>query len=151
MPDTFPGSFFVSGGTVPLESTSYVAREADGALLSALLAGRFCYVLTSRQMGKSSLSVRTMKALKAQGIRTAFVDLTLVGGKNVNPEQWYAGLLSEVGRSLRDRGAILNLWKAHPELGPMQRFFTAIREIAAAVPEPLVIFVDEIDATRSLS
>ena len=31
-------SFFVTGGTVPTDSASYVARQADKELLSALLA-----------------------------------------------------------------------------------------------------------------
>ncbi len=42
---------FVSGGTVPLESPSYIERVADRALFEALSAGKFCYVLNSRQMG----------------------------------------------------------------------------------------------------
>ncbi len=143
-------SFFVSGGTVPLGATSYVAREADRTLLEALRAGRYAYVLTSRQMGKSSLSVRTMEALRQEGVRTAFVDLTRIGGRNVTAEQWYAGLLGEVGRGLGDRAALLGRWKAHSELGPMQRFFVALGEVVAASPELVVVFIDEIDATKSL-
>ena len=194
-----PTAFFVSGGTVPLGAASYVARDADRALLEALRAGRYCYVLTSRQMGKSSLSVRTMEALKAEGVRTAFVDLTRVGGRNVTADQWYAGLLGEVGRGVGDRAAMMAYWKAHAELGPMQRFFGALREVGLgtlpsgggqgggatnnpgasdATPTPpqgegtsdlspqpplqdeplgegeyrsrIVVFIDEIDATRSL-
>ena len=55
--------FFVAGGTLPLESGSYVERAADSAILKSLVEGRFCYVLNSRQMGKSSLCVRTMPGL----------------------------------------------------------------------------------------
>src|SRR5262245_55952659 len=95
-----PDSFFVSGGTVPLESPSYVERTAYRALLEAILAGKFCYVLNSSQMGKSSLCVRTMARLAASGARCAFVDLTKIGGRNVTPDQWYAGLSVEVGRPL---------------------------------------------------
>lgn len=176
-----PPAFFVSGGTVPLGAASYVLREADRALLAALREGRYAYVLTSRQMGKSSLSVRTMETLRREGVRTAFLDLTRIGGRNVTAEQWYAGLLGEVGRGLGDRAAMMAYWKAHAELGPMQRFFGALREVALApsdlsprpslqdeplgegesVPSPqpsppegrggrVVVFIDEIDATRSL-
>ncbi|RYG87098.1 hypothetical protein EON77_02665, partial [bacterium] len=144
-------TFFVSGGTVPLGAPSYVPREADRALLEALGSGRYAYVLTSRQMGKSSLSVRTMEALRDRGVRSAFVDLTRVGGRNVTAEQWYAGLLSEVGRGLGDRAALLAHWKAHAELGPMQRFFGALRDIVADSDQAIVVFIDEIDTIRSLA
>jgi len=143
--------FFVSGGTVPLESRSYIERSADTALFEALSAGKFCYVLNSRQMGKSSLCVRTMARLEAGGTRTAFVDLTKIGGRNVTPDQWYAGLVVEVGRALGMRAEMLRNWQEQRELSPMQRFFSALRDVALEkIAAPIVVFVDEIDASRSL-
>src|SRR5580658_6426197 len=103
--------FFVTGGTVPLTAESYVVRAADKQLLEALEAGKFCYVLNSRQMGKSSLCVRTMAKLREHGVRTALVDLTKIGGRNVTPEQWYAGLISDIGRELSLRTQVLAFWK----------------------------------------
>jgi hypothetical protein len=93
-------AFFVVSGTLPLNSQSYVPRQADQDLLAALLAGEYCFVLNSRQMGKSSLSVRTMATLQEAGVKTVFLDLQKFGGSNVTPEQWYIGLLSETGRAL---------------------------------------------------
>lgn len=61
--------FFVAGGTLRAQSPSYVTRPADSDLLNHLLAGEFCYVLTARQMGKSSLMVRTAQRLQEQGCR----------------------------------------------------------------------------------
>jgi WD40 repeat protein len=120
-------------------------------LLQALQAGKFCYVLNSRQMGKSSLCVRTMSRLAAGGARCAFVDLTKIGGRNVTPDQWYAGLTVEVGRPLGLRVEMLRNWQEEPSLSPMQRFFSALRDVALEkIDAPVVIFVDEIDATRSL-
>ena len=142
-------SFFVSGGTVPLESPSYIERTADAALFEALGAGKFCYVLNSRQMGKSSLCVRTMARLQAARARTAFVDLTKIGGRNVTPDQWYAGLVVEVGRALGLRTEMLRNWQEEGALSPMQRFFSALRDVALEkIDARIVIFVDEIDATR---
>jgi WD40 repeat protein len=144
--------FFVSGGTVPLGSPSYVERTADSALLEALYARKFCYVLNSRQMGKSSLCVRTMARLQGCGVRPAFIDLTKIGGRNVTPAQWYAGLLVETGRALGLRAEMLRKWQEDSELSPMQRFFSALRDVALErLDAPVVIFIDEIDATRSLS
>lgn len=88
-------TFYITDGTLPAEAISYVDRQADKDLLSALLAGEYCYVLNSRQMGKSSLSVRTIARLREDGVRTAFVDLTRIGAQIVPAEQWYAGLLAD--------------------------------------------------------
>lgn len=59
--------FFVTGGTLPADAVSYITRNADHALLQGLKSGQFCYVLTSRQMGKSSLMVRTANRLRGEG------------------------------------------------------------------------------------
>lgn len=143
--------FFIAGGTLPLGSDSYLERAADRQILESLLSGRFCYVLNSRQMGKSSLCVRTMARLAEQGIRCAFIDITKLGGRNVTPEQWYAGMALEIGRSTGLRKDILEYWKVEENIGPMQRFFGAIRHVVlGSSNEKFVIFVDEIDSTRSL-
>jgi len=144
-------SFYITGGTLPPDAPSYIERQADRDLHAALLAGETCYVLNSRQMGKSSLCVRTLQRLKQEGYRTAFLDLTKFGGRNLTAEQWYAALLSEVGRELGLRSEFLAHWKENALLPPVQRLFGAITEIGlAADSSPLVIFVDEIDVTRSL-
>ena len=57
-------SFYVTGGTLRHDAPSYVERQADRDLYAGLLHGEFCYVLTSRQMGKSSLMVRTATKLR---------------------------------------------------------------------------------------
>jgi WD40 repeat protein len=145
-------SFFVTGGTLPPAAPSYIQRQADRDLLRFMREGEFCYVLNARQMGKSSLSVRTMAALKDAGVRTVFIDLTKLGGRNVTADQWYAGLLAEIGRALGLRQEFVKYFVEHKELGAMQRFFGAIREVGLEqIEEPLCIFIDEVDATRALS
>jgi WD40 repeat protein len=143
--------FFVSGGTLPLDSASYIERDCDHALLEALLAGKYCYVLNSRQMGKSSLSVRTTAKLEAVGWCAVTIDLTQMGGRNVTPDQWYIGIAAELGRMLGLRSEILRYWRENDSFSPMQRFFGALREVVLAqVEQPIAIFIDEIDATRNL-
>ncbi len=63
-------SYFRVGGTLHLNTPSYVKRPADDDLFEQVLAGKFCYVLTSRQMGKSSLMLRTAQRLKDQNIQS---------------------------------------------------------------------------------
>ena len=62
-----PG-FFVTGGTLRPDAPSYVERSADVELYDALQQGEFCYILTSRQMGKSSLMVRTVREPVARAV-----------------------------------------------------------------------------------
>src|SRR5690349_18294445 len=104
-------------------------------------------------MGKSSLMNRTRVRLQRAGVAVAALDLTAVG-QNVTPKEWYDGLLAELGADLGLEGALKEFWiKDGAGLGPMQRFFEAIRRVvlpALPAEQPLVIFVDEIDAVRSL-
>src|SRR5438874_1123972 len=105
--------FFVAGGTLGRDTLSYVTRRADAQLFDGLLSGDYCYVLNSRQMGKSSLCIRTIDRLNEAGIQTVFLDLTKLGGRNITADQWYAGMLNEIGRALDLRFEFLQYWNEH--------------------------------------
>src|SRR5689334_15778912 len=113
--------FYVTGGTVPLDATSYVVRRADRDLYDSLAAGEYCYVLDTRQMGKSSLMVRTAVRLRRDGARVAVLDLTAIG-QNLTPEQWYDGLLTRLGQQLDLEDEFEEFYREHTRLGPLQRF-----------------------------
>ena len=148
--DEGPTFAYTAGGTLAPDAPSYVERQADLDLLSHLRERETCYVLNSRQMGKSSLCVRTILRLKQAGIRTAFLDLTKFGGRNLTAEQWYAALLSEIGRELGLRSEFLGYWKENADLPPVQRLFGALTEVGLKEDSPVVVFIDEIDVTLSL-
>src|SRR5262249_1796321 len=135
-------SFFIAGGTLQRDAASYVTRRADHDLREGLLSGQFCYVLTTRQMGKSSLMVRTAASLREAGIAVAVLDLAAIG-QNLTLEQWYDGLLSHVGRQLGLEDELENFWLSHERVAPLQRWMRALREIALErVPGRIVLFVD---------
>ncbi|HEX7314003.1 MAG TPA: AAA-like domain-containing protein [Pyrinomonadaceae bacterium] len=150
MSTTQPSGFYVTGGTLRRDAPSYVARRADEELYGGLSEGRFCYVLTSRQMGKSSLMVRTAARLRESGAAVAVLDLTAIG-QNLTPEQWYDGLLGRVGQQLDLEDELEDFWSDHERLAPLQRWTRAVREVVLKkVKGNVVFFVDEIDAVRSL-
>lgn len=141
--------FHVSG-TLLHDAQSYVERVADRSILSALVQGEFCYVLTSRQMGKSSLMVRTANRLRERNIDVASLDLTALG-QNLTLEQWYDGMLARVGRRLNLETELEDYWLDNERLSPVRRFFSALHEVV--LPNcrgNLVIFIDELDVVRSL-
>lgn len=77
--DTGATEFYVTGGTLRPDAPSYAERQADHDLYETLRAGEFAYVLTSRQMGKSSLMARAAARLRQDDARVVVLDLTAFG------------------------------------------------------------------------
>ncbi len=135
---------------MPASAPSYVSRPADEQLFNAALAGEFCYVLTTRQMGKSSLMVRTADRLRKLGIRTAIVDLTGIG--RTVEDTWYLDFLSVLADKLGLAQDVEAWWHAHATLGAVLRFRSFLRDVVLTeISDQIVIFVDEIDSTLGLS
>ncbi|NJD04930.1 MAG: hypothetical protein FIA97_00335, partial [Methylococcaceae bacterium] len=145
--------FFQAGGTLKADVPSYIERPADRELYQNILAGECCYILTPRQMGKSSLMTRTAARLRAEGHRVAVVDLTGIGGhaESITADQWYYGLAHRLLRELRIDFALADWWKDQSRLPPLQRLMHFFEEGLLSRSEGrVIIFVDEIDTTIKL-
>jgi G3E family GTPase len=147
-------SFYQVGASLPVDAPSYVKRQADEEFYQKLQAGKLCYVLNSRQMGKSSLRVQMMQRLKTQGIACGVIDLTGIGRK-VTLEQWYGGIVYALVESFHLENRFdfdwLTWWQQKRQyldaVTCLRAFITEI--LLVKIDQPIVIFIDEIDSVLS--
>lgn len=142
------------GGSLIDNAPSYVARQCDEDLYAALKRDEFCYVLNSRQMGKSSLLVQTRHRLQREGYACAVVDITNIGSENITPLQWYKGIITDLWRSFKPLRSfnLKTWWQTVEDLSLSQRFSRFIEDVLLKeLPDTsIVIFLDEIDSILSL-
>jgi WD40 repeat protein len=142
------------GGTISSEHPSYIKRAVDEDLYTNLLQGNFCYVLTSRQMGKSSLTAQVIEKLRQDGIKCSWYDASFAGDKeNVTANQWYRGLINrwvnELG--LREFVNVKKFWEQREEFTFLERLDEFVNKILFThISSSVVIFIDEIDSTINL-
>jgi AAA-like domain/GUN4-like len=142
---------YIFSGSLPENANTYVMRDADKKLYAGLTAGKFCYVLNSRQSGKSSLRVQTMRRLREDGVVCAAIDLSASGVQDVTPEQWYVDLIDTIIESFELDLDLEEWWELGKLRSPLMRFRKFIEDVLLVeVQDNIVIFIDEIDSVLSL-
>lgn len=153
-------SIYTVGGAVPQRGNAvYVERLADKELLDLCLHGSVSFILTTRQIGKSSLRIRTSAFLQKQGIIPINVDLNELGEKTPTMQQWYFGLIrllvdemSEIQDAEEiDLDEVKAWWQQNDDVPVIKRFIDFMRNILLKrFDQKIVFFIDEIDTTIGL-
>ena len=136
------------GGSVPYYASSYVVRYADKELYERLKIGTSCCIFSPRQMGKSSLAIRAIMRLQAEGILCVHIDLCSIGSHDLDSEKFYSGFTYELMRQLNlDIPIKFEVWwKDKNFLSPNQRLNEFIENfISDKISNGVIIFLDEVD------
>jgi class 3 adenylate cyclase len=137
-----------AGGAVPLDSRFYVERPADAEMARAL-ARRDGVVLLkgARQVGKTSLLARGLRAARAAGARVALTDFQAVAAEHLaTTDALYRALADQIADQLDLPEAA---WE--PTRGPstnLERYLR--RTVLADDTPPLVWAMDEADRLFSV-
>ena len=139
------------GGTLVPGRDIYITRPEDEHLFELLSSGEYVNILSSRQVGKSSLMVRTALRLLKQGFRFADVDLTTLGTP-ASARGYFRGLVLAIARKLKLQFDAEGFWREDATTGTdTQQFIRFFREVVATeIDGPVLIFLDEIDSTLKL-
>lgn len=141
------GQRFTVGGSVSVNAL-YVPRQADRELLGLCRAGEYAFILSSRQVGKSSLMLRTAQTLRAEGFQCVTFSLEYLGKETTSAEQFYHGILHELQKQLQFQTNPRTWWQARAHLSFAQRFSHFLGEVLLQeVTDPIIVFIDEIDTT----
>ena len=144
-------NYYKYGGSLRPNHPTYVTREADQKLLNYLQQGEYCFVLNSRQMGKSSLRVRTTQQLKTAGVLCANLDVSFITthSSNDDSKQWYYNfayiVLESLDLNLQDDFSHWLKKQYVSQAALVEKLFRWILNHLEP-QQKLVIFIDEIDS-----
>ena len=145
---TIPREKLKIGGPVDATKQLYIVRRTDDRFIELLREGEFINVVTSRQMGKTSLVYHSMREL-AEEFDFVYMDLSILR-KSLDSKTYFQNIVSELALEARSSIDLEEFWGARGRLSPSQGFVDFFRVLLDARRKPLVIVFDEIDSTLEL-
>lgn len=143
------GEYFTIGAPLHAVRPGYIRRGADAALYDALVAGRYAHVIAPNRTGKSSLIAATSARLQNNGFKVATLDLAQISERDggIDAGRWYYSFAYRLLRQLRLKIDLQDWWQDKSILSNRQRLLEFyIEVILDNISEPIVVFVDEIQA-----
>lgn len=133
-------------GTIDPESAFYVVRNSDEVAHNAIQRkGVTITIKGPRQMGKSSLLIRTMEAAVNTGKRAVFLDYQLIENEALgDADRFYRRFCEWVTDELEMESRVAEFWDS--PLGNSQRctrYFS--RYLLKELKQPLVLAMDEVE------
>lgn len=133
-------------GTIDPQSAFYVERTSDATALNAIQRqGATITIKGPRQMGKSSLLIRTLAAAVKAGKRPVFLDYQLIERETLTQaDRFYRRFCDWVTDELEMENRVDEYWNS--PLGNSQRctrYFS--RYLLKELQQPLVLAMDEVE------
>ena len=141
-----PGILEIPEGTMKLKSAFYVERQADSIGMNTIVQeGVTISIKGPRQVGKSSLLNRIIKAARNKSKRVLFLDFQLLGKADLSSDEIFLRrFCSWVSEDLELEDRVDEYWQKN--ISQIQRCTRYIsRYILKELASPLVLAMDEVD------
>jgi hypothetical protein len=147
LPPAYAASLPVPGGTLDVEDRWYLPRPADETALGvARETGQTLTIKGPRQMGKSSLLMRTIKAALDSKKKVALIDFQLVDeASKADATVFFQRFAAAIAEQLELPDRVQEQWDAGAS-NPQNCTRYVEKEILQAIDAPCMIAIDETDS-----
>jgi len=146
LPPPYAAPLPVPGGALDVDDPWYLPRPTDETALAVIQqSGQTLTIKGPRQMGKSSLLMRTIKAGLDLGKKVALLDFQLLDEKTkADPDLFFKRFASSIAEQLELPDDVEELWD--PGYSNPQNCTRCVeRQILAPLNGPCVLAIDETD------